>query len=324
MQTPICKLGKSDIELSTIIMGTWQAGREMWVGIDDNETTRAIQAAFEAGIKTFDTAEAYGKGHSERILGAAVSEFRHQIVIATKVFANHLKYDQVLNACHNSLKNLHTDYIDLYQIHWPAGTHNTKEVPIEETMDALNRLKKQGKIRAIGVSNFSRSQLEEATRFGQVDSLQSPYSLFWRQIENDALPYCREHGITLLAYAPMAQGILTGKFGPDHKFEKGDHRTGNRLFKPENLIRVQQALEKLRPVAERNNTNLARLALAWVTSKPNTCAIAGARNRDQAIDNAGAGTVIIPPSDFEEIDAISCLVTDYLDENPVMWRWYRA
>ena len=161
-------LGKSDIKISPIIMGTWQAGKSMWVGIEDTETSKAMRAAFEAGITTFDTAEVYGDGHSEQIVGQALSDVRDKIVYATKVFSNHLKYNQVIEACERSLKNLKTDYIDLYQIHWPAGSWDSEIVPIEETMRALNDLKKQGKIRSIGVSNFNRQQLEEASQFGQM------------------------------------------------------------------------------------------------------------------------------------------------------------
>jgi aryl-alcohol dehydrogenase-like predicted oxidoreductase len=186
-------LGKSDIKISPIIMGTWQAGKEMWTGIDDAETTKGIRAAFEAGITIFDSAEAYGKGHSERILGNALKDVREQVVYATKVSPNHLKYDQVMESCNRSLENLQTDHIDLYQIHWPSGSFGTEVVPMEESMRALNELKAQSKIRAIGVSNFSRAQLEEAASYGRIDSLQPPYSLFWRQLESDAMPYCVEN-----------------------------------------------------------------------------------------------------------------------------------
>ena len=124
-------LGMSDLTISPILMGTWQAGKDMWVGIDDAQSTRAIRAAVEAGITTFDTAAAYGKGHSERILGAAVSAVRTDVILATKVFANRLKFNQVIDSCNRSLKNLKTDYIDLYQIHWPAGSFGTRDVPIE-------------------------------------------------------------------------------------------------------------------------------------------------------------------------------------------------
>jgi aryl-alcohol dehydrogenase-like predicted oxidoreductase len=300
-------------------MGTWQAGKDMWVGIDDAATHKAIQKAYEEGITTFDTAEAYGRGHSERIIGEAVGDFRPQVMLATKVFANHLKYDQVMNACHRSLQNLNTEWIDLYQIHWPSGSFGSEVVPIEETMNALNKLKEQGKIRAIGVSNFSLDQLQEASTFGRIDSLQPPYSLFWRQVENETMPYCREQKITILAYSPMAQGLLTGKFGPDHQFEKGDHRAGNKLFQAPHFERVQTALSELRPIAERRGVSLAQLALAWVTSHPATCAIAGARNARQISDNARAGDMVLSEEETAEINAIGRRVTDHLDPSPVMW-----
>ncbi len=314
-------LGKSDIQITPILMGTWQAGKTMWTGIDDNETERAIRAAYDAGITTFDTATVYGDGHSERIVGKALSDVRDRVVIATKVFAHSLHYDGVMAACDQSLKDLGTDWIDLYQIHWPAGSFGSKKVPIEETMRALNDLKDQGKIRAIGVSNFSRSQIAEAAAHGRIDSLQPPYSLFWRQVEADAMPYCRENDITILAYSPMAQGFLTGKFGPDHKFEKGDHRAKNRLFSADLYPKVLDAVDALRPIAEKNEATLAQLALAWVISHENTCAIAGARNADQAAANAQAASVRLTEEDLAEMDRIGRTVTDRLDDNPVMWKF---
>ena len=314
-------LGTSSIQISPIIMGTWQAGKDMWAGIDDKETTKAMRAAYDAGITTFDTAEAHGKGHSEQILAGALSDVRDKVVYATKVFTNHLEYDQVIQACERSLKNLQTDYIDLYQIHWPAGNFGTKKVPIEETMRALNDLKQQGKIRAIGVSNFSGNEIEAAAQFGPIVSLQPPYSLFWRQLETDAMPYCIENNITIMAYSPMAQGLLTGKFGPDHTFEKGDHRAKSRLFQSEHYARIQQALVKLRPIAEKYECTLGQLALAWVITQPNTCAIAGARNAEQAAQNAAAAEVKLSREDLAEMDAIGRTVTDHLDDDPVLWRF---
>jgi len=302
-------------------MGTWQAGKDMWVGIDDSETIKALRGAFESGITTIDTAEYYGNGHSERIISEALGDLRDEVVYATKVFPNHLKYDQVMEACHRSLKNLRTDYIDLYQIHWPAGTWGTEHVPIEETMRALNDLKEQGKIRSIGVSNFSRAQMAEAAQHGRIDSLQPPYSLFWRQVEKDAQQYCVQNNITILAYSSMAQGLLTGKFGPNHKFARGDHRSRNKLFKPENYQRIQKALERLRPIAERNGISLGQLALGWLIAQPSTCAIAGARNAEQVRQNAKAGNISLSPADLEEIDQIGRSVTDHLDDNPVMWEF---
>ena len=315
------KLGRSDLQISPIIMGLWQAGKDMWVGIDDRQTTKAIRAACDAGITTFDTAEAYGHGHSEQILASATRDIRDKLIYATKVFANHLKHDQVLDACHRSLKNLHTDYIDLYQIHWPAGSFGTKQVPIGETMGALNALKEQSKIRSIGVSNFSPVQLQKALEYGQIDSLQPPYSLFWRHVEKEAMPFCVDNKITILAYSPMAQGFLTGKFGADHKFAEGDIRAKNRLFQPDMYARVQEALARLRPIAERKGVTLGQLALAWVISHPQTCAIAGARNADQSTKNASAGSISLSEAELSEIDEIGRGVTDNLDENPIMWNF---
>ncbi|NEP59839.1 MAG: aldo/keto reductase [Symploca sp. SIO2G7] len=312
-------LGTSEVKITPIIMGTWQAGKSMWVGIEDAETIKGLQAGFEAGITTVDTAEVYGKGHSERIVAQALAEVRGQVVYATKVFANHLKYDQVIEACEGSLKNLKTDYIDLYQIHWPSGTFKSEIVPIEETMSALNKLQEQGKIRAIGVSNFSGSQLAEASQYGRIDSLQPPYSLFWRQVEQDAVPYCVEHKISIIAYSSLAQGLLTGKFGLEHKFEEGDNRSRNKLFKGDNYQRAQQALAQLKLIAERHQCTLAQLSLAWLIAQPQTNAIAGFRNSDQAVQNAHTTAVKLSADELQEIDQIGRLVTDHLDDNPVMW-----
>jgi myo-inositol catabolism protein IolS len=293
----------------------------MWVGIEDADSIKAIRAAYEAGITTIDTAEVYGNGHSERIVAEALSDVRDQVQYATKVFANHLKYDQVIEACDRSLKNLKTDYIDLYQIHWPSGSFNSEIVSIEETMNALNYLKQQGKIRAIGVSNFSGIQLAEASEYGRIDSLQPPYSLFWRQVEQDAMPYCIENQISILAYSPLAQGLLTGKFTRGQKFAPEDNRSDNKLFQGENFERAQQALDKLRPIAERHNCTLAQLALAWLIAQPQANAIAGARYAEQAQDNALAAEVQLSTDEIAEIDAIGRIVTDHLDQNPVMWNW---
>ncbi|MEQ9233487.1 aldo/keto reductase [Coleofasciculus sp. E2-BRE-01] len=314
-------LGTSDIKITPIIMGTWQAGKSAWVGIEDAETIKAIRAAFEAGITTVDTAEIYGKGHSEQIVAQALSDVRDQVVYASKVWVGNLKHDKVIEACDRSLKNLQTDYIDLYQIHWPPGTFDTEVVPLEEPMSALNKLKEQGKIRAIGVSNFSRAQLEEAAQYGKIDSLQPPYSLFWRKVEQDAQPYCIENNISILAYSSLAQGLLTGKFGPDHQFPEGDHRAKNRLFQGDNYKRAQQALDKLRPIAERHNCSLAQLSLAWLIAQPQTHAIAGARHEGQSSSNAKAAEVNLSQEELQEIDAIGRIVTDPLDDNPVMWDW---
>ncbi|HEY9762017.1 MAG TPA: aldo/keto reductase [Trichocoleus sp.] len=313
------RLGNTDIQITPLIFGTWQAGKRGWVGIEDEAVIQAMQTAFEAGITTFDTAEIYGEGYSEELVGKALSGVRDRIVIATKVFPTHLKADQVITACENSLKRLQTDYIDLYQIHWPAGAFNSEVVPLSETMGALVSLKEQGKIRAIGVSNFSRAQIEEAKQYGAIESLQPPYSLFWRQLETDILPFCVEQKMTVLAYSSLAQGLLTGKFGPDHTFPKDDIRSKNKLFQGELYQAAQKALDRLRPIAEKYQTTLGNLALAWLIAQPQTTAIVGARNSEQARENAKAADIHLSEVDIAEIDTISRTVTDRLDADPVLW-----
>ena len=315
------QLGKTDIRLSAIIMGTWQTGKSMWTGIDDAQSEQAIRAAMDAGITTFDTAEVYGNGHSEKVLGRAIGTDRDKVQILSKVFSNHLKAKQVTGACNRSLKNLRTDYLDLYQIHWPPGSFGAQPVPMEETMQALMDLKDQGKIRAIGVSNFSLDQLKAICKLGSIESLQPPYSLLWRHVENETLAWCQENGVTVLAYSPMAQGLLTGKFGPDHQFEKGDHRSGNRLFHPTVYPKVLSAIDQLRPMAESKGISMAQLALAWVVAKPGVCAIAGARNGEQSSDNAGAADVTLTEADLAEMERISQPVTEHIDNDPVPWKW---
>ena len=313
------QLGNSEIKITPIIMGTWQAGKRMWAGIEDEESIKAIRQAVDSGITTIDTAEVYGEGHSERIVAKALKDIREKVIYASKVFANHLKYDQVIEACHNSLKNLATDYLDLYQIHWPSGSWKSEIVPVEETMKALNDLKQQGKIRAIGVSNFSRQQLAEACEYGQIDSLQPPYSLFWRVVEKDAQPYCVENNISILAYSSLAQGILTGKFGSNPQFAEGDHRKDHRLFQPPHWQRVQTALTQLQSFANKYNCSLGQLAIAWLIRQPQTNAIVGARNPQQVKENAQAAEIKLNPEDVDQISAIGEGVTQYLDDNPVMW-----
>ncbi|GAB4370220.1 MAG: aldo/keto reductase [Elainellaceae cyanobacterium] len=312
-------LGQSEIKISPIIFGTWQAGKNGWVGVEDEEVIRAMKAAFDNGITTFDTAEVYGDGYSEQLVGQALADVRDRVILATKVFPNHLEYQQVIEACEKSLDRLKTDYIDLYQIHWPAGSFKSKAVPIAETMRALNDLKQQGKIRAIGVSNFSKDQLAEATQHGQIDSIQPPYSLFWRQVEQEIMPYCVEQKISIIAYSSLAQGLLTGKFGPDHQFQEGDIRAKNKLFQGEYFQRAQAALDQLKPIADRHSCTLAQLSLAWLIAQSQTSAIVGARNAEQAVQNARAAEVQLPEQELAEIDTIGRTVTDHLDNDPVMW-----
>ncbi|MDF5727079.1 MAG: aldo/keto reductase [Rhizonema sp. PD38] len=312
-------LGKSEVKISPIIMGM---SRSTKTNIDKIEIVKAVRSGFDAGITTFDTAESYG---TEQILGEALSNVRESVIFFTKVSSENLKYHQLIKSCESSLSNLDTDYIDLYQIHCPSGFSSSgnrtwrKIIPIEETMSALNKLKYQGKIRAIGVSNFSLLQLQEAIKYGCIDSVQLPYSLFWRQIEKDIVPYCIENKISILAYSPLAQGLLTGKFKEVHKFNKTDLRSRNKLFKGENYERVQQALEKLRPIAEDYQVSLSTLALAWVIAQKQTSAIVGASSAEQDRQNAKAADINLCNDDIDKIDAIGRIVTKHLNDNLFMW-----
>ncbi|MEZ4296314.1 MAG: aldo/keto reductase [Polyangiaceae bacterium] len=314
-------LGTTGIEISSIVFGGWQSGKEYWVGVDDSDTIAAHRVALEAGITTFDTAEEYGAGHSERVLARALAARRSEIVICTKVSWRHLRREQVLAACENSLKNLGTDVIDLYQIHWPAGTFGSERVSIAETMGALLDLKKQGKIRAIGVSNFSLPQLEEAAAVGRVDAIQPCYSLFFRYFERETLAYCEKNDITVLAYSPLAQGLLTGRFRKGTTFPEGDNRSDNKLFHPPHFDRALQAIDALHPIAARLDITLSQLALAYLTYRPRTAAIAGARNAAQAISNAQAGDLVLSEADWNEVDQIGWTVARPLLDDPMMWTW---
>lgn len=314
-------LRHSELTLSRIIAGGWQAGRDLWVGIDDEQSVAALRASFDGGVTTFDTAEDYGGGHSERVLARALGSRRDDIVIATKVSWDHLRRPQIVEACERSLANLGTDRIDLYQIHWPAGTFGSERVPLEESMDALVQLRQQGKIRAIGVSNFDAEQLAAACALGPVDTLQPPYSLLWRHAERDLLPLCRELGVAVLAYSPLAQGLLTGSIGPDHRLEQGDNRRDNRLFQPPMLARALAAVDAMRPIASARGVTLAQLSLAWVADQPATAAIAGARNASQAAENAVAGDLHLEPDTRAALDRIADDVAQNQESTSIMWTW---
>ncbi|MCA9709276.1 MAG: aldo/keto reductase [Myxococcales bacterium] len=313
-------LHHSQLGLSRIIAGGWQAGRDLWVGIDDDESIASLRASFD-GVTTFDTAEDYGAGHGERVLARALGSRRDEIVIATKVSWDHLRRDQIVAACERSLANLGTDWIDLYQIHWPAGTFGSEAVPLEESMEALVQLRQAGKIRAIGVSNFDADQLRRACALGPVDALQPAYSLLWRHAERDLIPLCRELDVAVLAYSPLAQGLLAGAFGPEPGLEDGDNRRDNRLFQPPTFARARAAVESMRPLAERLGVSLAQLALAWVADQPGTAAVVGARNAAQAAANAAAGALILEPDMRTALDRIGADVVQEHADRPVMWTW---
>ncbi len=289
----------------------------MWGGADEQAALRGIEAAFDAGVNFFDTAPAYGLGRSEELIGRALAGRRDKVVIATKCglawhtdrgtyfftqagkpVHKYLGGDSIIYECEQSLKRLRTDYIDLYQTHWQDST-----TPIEETMSALLKLKEQGKIRAIGVSNATPEQIAEYLRFGPVDTDQEKYSLIDRDLEAAQIPLCREKNIAMLAYSPLANGLLTGKIGPERVFPPTDLRHNNPRFSVENRTRIAERLERIRPIADGHGLTLTQLIIAWTIEQPGvTHALVGARDDVQARENAAAGDVKLTA---DELAAIS-------------------
>ncbi len=316
------ELSVSGVHVSRITFGSWAAGGWMWGGTEQNDAVGAIHAAYELGVTSIDTAPIYGQGLSEEIVGEAIKSLpRDKVQILTKFgmrwdlakgdfgFKSKdnagrdldvYKYagrDSIIKECEASLRRLGTDYIDLYQQHWPDVT-----TPIAETMEAALRLVEQGKVRAVGVSNYSVAQMEEAGKALVLASNQVPYSMLKRGIEQDLVPYCQQHDKAILAYSPLQLGLLTGKIKPGQAFGEGDVRNGHPLYRPEGVARVNGFLNKIRPLAETKNATLGQLVLRWTLAQPGIAvALVGARTPEQAVQNARAIDV---PLSFEEIDFI--------------------
>jgi aryl-alcohol dehydrogenase-like predicted oxidoreductase len=291
------KLGSTDLNVSVVCQGTWSVATRdfFWENQSGADSVAAIQAGLDAGVNFFDTAPAYGNGESEEILGKALEAHRREVVVATKVATTDLEPDRLRQSCERSLRALRTDYIDLYQIHWPSQT-----LPLEPTWRTLEALRREGKIRHIGVSNCGVSYLDELRQLGRVESNQLPYSLLWRAVEFDIQPWCVAQQISLLCYSPLAQGLLTGKFlTADDVPEK---RARSRLFSAtRKLTRHGEpgceevtfaVLAEIREVARQRGISMAHLALAWLLRQPAvTSVVAGARDAAQAADNAAAAGV---------------------------------
>ncbi|MDI6796524.1 MAG: aldo/keto reductase [Desulfatibacillaceae bacterium] len=308
--------------LGQVIFGAWQAGGKNWGGsIDDTLALAAMRAALDAGINAIDTAPDYGNGHSERLVAQAVRGRRDKTILLTKIPPNRLHFDAVLQSCEKSLENLQTDWIDAYFIHWPSGSFGMKPVSPGHTMDAINRLKDQGKIRFAGICNAWPETIESYSKHGSMDFCQAPYSLFWPHAKNSGLvEYCHQRKIRFLAYSPLAQGILAGRFGQNCVFEAGDHRSRNRLFLPQTFPAVLEALKKLEIFAKEKNISPAQLALAFVLcSAPGVCAIAGARTPLQAKENALARAVCLEAEEISTLLSIAEPVVETLEDGWLPW-----
>ncbi len=319
------KLGNSDVEVSAISMGAWAIGGWMWGEQDESEAIAAIEKSLELGITSIDTAAIYGFGKSEEIIGKVISgKKRESIQILTKYglrwdsdegvmrweyhdkdgklvqIRKNSRKESVILECENSLRRLGTDYIDLYQCHWPDV-----EIPIEETMSAIDQLLKDGKILAAGVCNYTVEQMEAAKKCLPLAASQPPYSMVNRGIEKDLIPYCQQHNIAVLPYSPLQRGLLTGKITMDTKFPPDDHRSENAFFKPANRRKVIDLLDKIRPIAEAHNSTLAQLVISWTMDRPGiTTVLVGARNSKQAEENAAAACIKLTENETSQINSL--------------------
>jgi aryl-alcohol dehydrogenase-like predicted oxidoreductase len=319
------KLGNSELEISAITFGAWAAGGWMWGSTDRNEAIEAIKASYDVGVTSIDTAPIYGQGTSEEIVGEAIKGFsRDKVQILTKFgmrwdlakgdfgfnsFKNNgeaidiYKYagkESIIYECEQSLKRLGTDYIDLYQIHWPDST-----TPIDETFEAVSRLIEQGKVRFAGVCNYDAQQMAEAEKTLKLVSNQIPFSMVNRGIEDETLPYCIENNKSILAYSPLERGLLTGKIYNGYQFQDGDHRAGHKHFQPEFIEKTNQLLDKIKPIADEHHATLGQLVLRWTLERPGiTIALAGARNSDQAVQNAKAVEINLSKEELTKIDEL--------------------
>ena len=318
------KLGDSGVNVTPIAFGAWAIGGWMWGGAEENAAIRAVRASYDLGITTIDTAPAYGFGKSEELVGRAmigIPRDKYQILTKyglnwktregefyfdtidndgkpTKVY-KHSKASSVLKECEDSLKRLKTDYIDLLQIHWPDPT-----TPIAETMGAVAKLIEQGKVRAAGVCNYSVQQVDEASKTVSIVSNQVPYSLIHRGIETEVVPQALRKGMSIIPYSPLQRGLLTGKIKKGHKFNAGDTRDGNRFYKPENIERVNEMLQDIRPIADAHNATLTQLIINWTTRQPGMdCVLVGARDEVQVKENVKALSITLSDEEIKRIRA---------------------
>jgi aryl-alcohol dehydrogenase-like predicted oxidoreductase len=303
------RLGRTELVVSTIALGTWSFGGD-WGAVDADVATRTVARAVDLGINFFDTAQAYGFGLAERIVGDALwpAVRRDEVVIATKGGLRRQGNRTVRDASagwlrqgvEESLRSLRTDYIDLYQVHWPDP-----RTPAAETGAVLQELVEEGKIRYVGVSNYDVSQLAHLRRFVTVDALQPPYHLFRQEIDVDLLPYCADHEIGVLVYGALAHGLLSGSMTPDTSFHPDDWRSHSPDFAGETFAANLSVVAELEAFADERSLSLPELAVAWTLAHPAVdVVIVGARTPDHVPDNIAAADVKLEEEDLWEIDRI--------------------
>jgi aryl-alcohol dehydrogenase-like predicted oxidoreductase len=307
------RFANTDIKVTPVGLGTWAIGGWMWGGTDEKESIDAIHAAIDKGIGLVDTAPVYGFGRSEEIVGKALADGgrREKVALATKVALNwneeHSKVwreataERIRKEVEDSLRRLRTDYIDIYQIHWPDPV-----APMEETAKAMEKLYRDGKIRAIGVSNFSPEQMDAFREFAPLHSVQPPYNLFEREIEKDVLPYCHRHGISTITYGALCRGLLSGKMSLDRDFQGDDLRNNDPKFQGERFRQYLNAVDKLDQLArDRFGHTVLELALRWLIDQDVvTTALWGARRPDQLDPVSNIQGWHLDNEAFTEIDRI--------------------
>lgn len=312
------KLGSTNIEVSKTTFGCWAigAGREWGESLDDKIYAETIMTAIDNGINFFDTAMAYGGGHSEELLGKTIKNIREKVVIASKCSAVGLTAEKARENVEASLTRLRTEYIDVFFVHWP-----NPEIPVEEPIEQLLKLKEEGKIRVIGVSNHTVAHLKRALNAGPVDVVQPCYSLYWRHIEKDLLPFCREKNIGIITYSSIAQGLLTGKFTKDWQFDETDMRKDSiALFKSPTYEMAIDATEKIRIIAEKYGKSPVQVAINWIINKPGiTSAIVGAKRPAQVIENLGSMGWKLSEEDYDRIGDISMKVAETVSDWDTMY-----
>jgi len=308
VETEFVEIPDTQLRLSRVALGTWAMGGWMWGGTDQRESVATIRAALRQGINLIDTAPVYGFGVSEEIVGTALARLRTQAVISTKtglewrdgkIYRNATRA-RILQEVDDSLRRLRTDYIDIYQVHWPDPL-----VPVEETAEAMRSLYEQGKIRAIGVSNFSVAQMERFRQVAPLHVLQPPFNLFERSIEAQILPYCRANNIVTLGYGALCRGLLSGRMRPDTTFEGDDLRRIDPKFQPPRFAQYLNAVRQLDELAQRRfHRRVIHLAVRWMLDQGISVALWGGRHPDQVEAALGVAGWSLDMGDREQIDRI--------------------
>jgi aryl-alcohol dehydrogenase-like predicted oxidoreductase len=304
MRTTI--LGRSGLEVSKIAFGTWQLGGD-WGAFDEDTAVAAIHHARGLGVNFFDTAQAYGRGRSEVLLGRALRTER-DVLVATKGGINpraerprDSRRAWLTQGLDESLRNLGRDHIDVYQVHWPDP-----DTPAAEVAGLMQEFVDAGKVRHVGVSNYGAAQLAEFDETRPVETLQPPYHLFRRGIETDPLPYAREHDIGVFVYSPLGSGLLTGSLTPDTTFETTDWRTKSSAFQGDNLRRNLKIVDELKAFAAQRGISVSQLAIAWTLARPGVhAAIVGARKPQHIEASLAAADITLTSDDLVHIDRVT-------------------